>query len=137
MTDFTPVSGLLGGALIGASASLLLFSHGRVVGISGILAGLASRDFAWRMVFIVGMMIGALVIFPAGTNLPQLSDSSPLKLAVAGLLVGFGTRLGSGCTSGHGVCGLARFSVRSLAAVMVFMGAAGVTVLIIRHGFGV
>jgi hypothetical protein len=129
--------GILGGALIGLSATLLLWSIGRIAGISGIVNGLASAprsDRAWRAAFLVGLMAAGAVtmqFLPYAPARPQ-SASTPILL-LAGLLVGFGTRMGNGCTSGHGVCGLGRLSWRSLAAVMTFMLAAIATVFIIRH----
>ena len=140
ITDFTPISALAGGIMIGLSAVLLLLASGRIAGISGILGGvLAPRqgDVAWRILFIVGMLAGPLLYrLTAGTQ-PEvvISDSLPLLVA-AGLIVGFGTRLGSGCTSGHGVCGLARFSPRSLAATGIFFVVAVVTVFVARHIVG-
>ena len=132
--------GLAGGALIGAGAVLLLGSIGRIAGISGIASGAiegAAGDRAWRIAFLAGMMLaGALVLqfVPA----PPRSQTGPTALLlVAGFLVGFGTRLGNGCTSGHGVCGLARLSRRSLAAVMTFMGLAMATTFVMRHVIGV
>jgi len=141
MTDFTPGSALAGGLLIGASASLLLILNGRIAGISGIVAGLFQRDFRevrWRAAFVVGVVLAPLlyqVLF--GPLPPVIFDASSMGvITVAGLLVGFGTRLGSGCTSGHGVCGLSRASPRSLVATSVFMVTALVTVFITRHLIG-
>jgi uncharacterized protein len=132
------VSALLGGVLIGASASLLLWLDGRIAGVSGIVNGLlpATRDdTAWRVAFLAGLMgAGALTM-----HVLDQDAGSPARWPVvvaAGLLVGFGTRLGNGCTSGHGVCGLARLSVRSLVAVLCFMASAIVTVFVTRHVFG-
>lgn len=128
-----------GGALIGASAALLLLLNGRIAGVSGIAAGiftLSRTEGLWRMAFLVGLVLGPIVLrlmtgaWPAVT----LEASWPLLIA-GGLLVGFGTRLGAGCTSGHGVCGLARLSRRSLVAVAVFMAAAIITVFLVRHGW--
>ncbi len=147
MEHFTPFSALAGGALIGLSASLVMLFHGRVAGISGIFAGLFERRFAreaddggFRLYFIAGLLlagIAARVVCP--TTLPGLMmgghGQAPLSLGVggaAGLLVGFGTRLGSGCTSGHGVCGLSRLSVRSLVATLTFMATAMLTVAVVR-----
>ena len=128
--------GLFGGILIGLAAVLLLWSIGRIAGISGIASGAlegARGDRAWRIAFLAGMMIAgalALQFLPAPPR--ALTAPVPLLLA-AGFLVGFGTRLGNGCTSGHGVCGLGRLSRRSLAAVLVFMGCAAVTTFVVRH----
>ncbi|GAC1646272.1 MAG: YeeE/YedE family protein [Bradyrhizobium sp.] len=140
MTEFTPVSALAGGLLIGASASLLLILNGRIAGISGIVAGLFQRDFrevAWRAAFVVGVVLAPLLYQVVFGLLPPVTfDASMGVITVAGLLVGFGTRLGSGCTSGHGVCGLSRASPRSAVATAVFMVTALVTVFITRHLIG-
>ena len=123
--DFTPWRSLLGGALIGLSASLVLLLQGRVAGISGIIGGLlqpAQNEVGWRAAFVLGLLLaglGALGLSPALLS-AQGAPALPLVI-LAGLLVGFGTRLGNGCTSGHGVCGLSRGSPRSLASVLVFM----------------
>lgn len=131
---------LAGGALIGLSAALLVLADGRVAGISGIAAGLLGRpgeDTAWRLAFVAGLLIGPVPVAVLMGRAPQvrIEASYPLLL-LAGLLVGFGTRLGSGCTSGHGVCGLARLSPRSLAAVATFMASAAATVFLLRHAMG-
>lgn len=136
MNAFLPP--LAGGALIGASAALLLLANGRIAGISGILGGLlrpSVRDSAWRITFLIGLMGGPALFRLNAGHWPdvRISASWPILVA-AGLLVGFGTRLGSGCTSGHGVCGLARLSPRSFAAVATFMAAAILTVFLVRHG---
>lgn len=140
MTEFTPVSALAGGLLIGASASLLLILNGRIAGISGIVAGLFQRDLrevAWRAAFVVGVLLAPLLYaVPFGRLTTVTFDASTGVIIVAGLLVGFGTRLGSGCTSGHGVCGLSRASPRSLVATAVFMATAIVTVFVTRHLIG-
>ncbi len=129
---------LAGGALIGASAALLLLANGRIAGISGIAGGLLAppgRDTAWRAVFLAGLLAGpALFRLLSGYWPPVHLDQPWPLLALAGLLVGYGTRLGSGCTSGHGVCGLARLSPRSFVAVATFMSAATLTVFLVRHG---
>jgi uncharacterized membrane protein YedE/YeeE len=136
MANFTPWSALAGGALIGLAAVLLMLFHGRVAGISGIVGGLfAPRegDVAWRAAFLAGML-GAAALLGAAGLVPELRDRPGLAaIALAGLLVGFGTRLGSGCTSGHGVCGLARLSPRSLVATAVFMASAAAVVFVARH----
>ena len=135
-TDFTPVTALLGGAMIGLAAVLLLWLVGRVAGISGILnAAVEQRSGrGWRALFLLGLVAGAALWFAVGDAVPPPRSGFPLPwLVAAGLLVGFGTRLGSGCTSGHGVCGLARLSKRSLAAVLAFMGAGMATVFVLRH----
>ena len=136
---FTPYSALLGGALLGVSACLLLLALGRIAGISGIVAGLLAPvrgDRSWRLAFVLGLVAGCLLVRLGGSDAqPTLTASVP-ELVLAGLLVGFGTRLGNGCTSGHGVCGLARLSPRSLAATATFMAAGAVTVFVMRHGIG-
>ena len=131
MEHFTPVSAAIGGALIGLSAALLWLSVGRIAGISGIVGSLWSPrtgDVTWRVAFLIGL-IAAPLIYGWGTgSLPRISVSTPPLIVIAGgLLVGFGTRLGGGCTSGHGVCGLARLSPRSLMATALFMPTAVVT----------
>ncbi|MBB4041568.1 hypothetical protein GGR34_003245 [Microvirga flocculans] len=140
MEHFTPVSALVGGLMIGASAALLLLLTGRIAGISGILGGLVPptrNEAAWRLAFLVGMLIAPLAYAALGGALPSISiDASLPVLIVAGLLVGYGTRLGAGCTSGHGVCGIGRLSPRSIAATLVFMATAIVTVFVTRHVIG-
>ena len=131
------LSALVGGALIGLSATLLLWSIGRIAGISGIVNGLGTAprsDRAWRAAFLIGLMLAggiAMQLLPYAPAREQ-TGSTPILL-LAGLLVGFGTRMGSGCTSGHGVCGLGRLSWRSLAAVLTFMATAIATVFLMRH----
>lgn len=133
---FTPWSSLVGGILIGVATAIFLLFNGRIAGISGILGGLfrpAQGDTAWRIVFMVGLIVSPLV-FGLFQDLPAVQvDASTPMLIVAGLLVGVGTRYGSGCTSGHGVCGLSRRSPRSLVATAAFMLAGFVTVFIVRH----
>lgn len=140
MENFTPVSALVGGLLIGASAALFLVLNGRIAGISGILGGLLQprRDeLGWRIAFLAGLLAAPLVYAAAGGAVPSLSIDAPISLLIlAGLLVGFGTRLGSGCTSGHGVCGIGRGSPRSLVATAIFMATATVTVFVSRHVLG-
>ena len=140
MENFTPVSAAVGGLLIGLSAALLWVAKGRIAGISGILGGfgaLRSGDVAWRAAFLVGLMAAPLIYGAVGGGLPEPTQAaSPALLIVAGLLVGFGTRLGGGCTSGHGVCGLARLSPRSLTATGLFMASAAATVFFTRHLIG-
>ncbi len=131
---FSPV---LGGALIGVAATMLLACNGRIAGVSGIVNGIGSVDANerwWRILFLVGLMgAAAIMLHFIPSSLPQRSSFPPVALIVAGLLVGFGTRMGNGCTSGHGVCGLGRLSRRSVAAVLVFVAAAMATVLLTRH----
>ena len=135
MHDFTPVSALAGGSLIGLSASLLMLSHGRVAGISGIFSGVldpTSEDRSFRLYFIAGLILAGVVARVAYPSALPASTPSLLVGGLAGALVGFGTRLGSGCTSGHGVCGLSRLSKRSLAATLTFMATAMITVAVVR-----
>lgn len=130
--------GLVGGFLIGLSAVLLLALNGRIAGISGIVGGLVfdgkAGDRSWRGLFLLGLLAGAALAALLPIPAPAASTLHWLPLAGAGLLVGFGTRLGTGCTSGHGICGLARFSKRSFVAVFTFMGFGFLTVFVIRHG---
>lgn len=139
MENFTPVSGLIGGLLIGLASVLLLLFNGRVAGISGIVGGLVSPgprkagDTLWRAAFVVGLMAGGLGYASAAGGLSTEIGASLPVLVVAGLLVGFGTRLGSGCTSGHAISGIARLSKRSIAATATFMGVAVLTVSVARH----
>lgn len=138
MTAFTPWTALGGGLLIGLAAVLLLLLTGRIAGVSGIAAGLLTNaDRAWRLLFLVGLVAGAAGFVALGGPhaTPRQGTSVPL-LVVAGLLTGYGTSLAGGCTSGHGVCGLARLSLRSLVAVAVFLGTAIVTVYVWRHLLG-
>jgi uncharacterized protein len=140
MENFTPVSALLGGLLIGCAAALLWFMNGRIAGISGILGNLPGArggELLWRVAFLAGL-IGAPLIYSltAGGIAPVGVTASPALLVAGGLLVGFGTRLGSGCTSGHGVCGIARLSKRSMAATAAFMAGGIVVVFLLRHVVG-
>jgi uncharacterized membrane protein YedE/YeeE len=140
MANFTPLSAAIGGALIGLSAVLLMLLTGRIAGISGIFGGLLnpdSSDRGWRIAFLAGLILAPLLAGWIGYGMPtpQL-PSSWTVIAAAGLLVGFGSRLGGGCTSGHGICGVARLSVRSIAATAIFMLTAIATVAIFRHGLG-
>ena len=136
MGNFTPISSLIGGALIGLAAALLLMLNGRIAGVSGILGGLIERgatDRGERLAFIGGLL-GGPVLYALVLQRPAITlDASAITLIAAGLLVGYGTRLGGGCTSGHGVCGVARLSPRSLIATAVFMAAGIVTVYVMRH----
>ncbi len=139
MENFTPFSALLGGSLLGLSACLLMLSLGRIAGISGIVAGLlapAQDDRSWRLAFVLGLVAGCLFVRLVSVDAQPTITASVPELVLAGLLVGFGTRLGNGCTSGHGVCGLARLSPRSLAATATFMAAGAFTVFVLRHGIG-
>lgn len=137
-TDFTPVASLLGGALIGAAAVMLMATHGRIAGISGIAVRLlpphADHQFAGRLAFILGIVAAPLfVLLGSGTAPVPSIEAGPALLAFAGLLVGFGAVWGNGCTSGHGVCGLSRLSLRSLVATLTFMATAIATVFLTRH----
>ena len=140
MENFTPIAGLGGGLLIGAAASLFVVVYGRVLGISGILGGLfdgAGEEIFMRLALIAGIAISPLLLIWLGATLSDISVSASWPmLVVAGLLVGFGTRLGNGCTSGHGVCGLARLSRRSFVATVAFFVTASMTVYAVRHVFG-
>lgn len=135
-TVFTPWAGLAGGALIGLSAGLMLWLAGRVTGISGVAAGLMTRDrseLAWRGMFVAGMLAGALLFrLASGEPLPVHLQVGLPAMAAGGFLVGFGTRMGSGCTAGHGICGLARLSLRSLVATVTFFATAVATVHVVR-----
>ena len=135
-STFTPWSALAGGAIIGAATALFALVNGRISGISGIVGGLlrpSPTDVAWRLAFIAGL-IAAPAVFGAFTVLPGVAiDASYPLLVIAGVLVGVGTRYGAGCTSGHGVCGLARLSPRSLIATLAFMAAGFATVFAMRH----
>ena len=135
MENFSPIAGALGGALIGLSATVFYAGVGRIAGISGILAGLASADGRCvRALFLCGLLAGAAGVFHGFGQPPAITAQAGWPgLIVAGLLVGFGTRLGSGCTSGHGICGLARLSKRSMAATAIFFAVAVVTVYVMRH----
>lgn len=139
MENFTPLASTIGGALIGVAAVMLMAMNGRIAGISGIFSSaiFSGSDRWWRLLFVAGLVAGPLVYTLVMSEAPafQLDAGWPALIA-GGLLVGFGTRLGSGCTSGHGVCGLARFSVRSLVSVLLFMGAGIATVTIIRLTMG-
>ncbi len=139
-TEFTPLLSTLGGVLIGGSASLMLLLEGRVTGISGIVGGLfapKAGDVAWRVAFVVGMALAGVVAATyAPASMAAETNRGPALLIVAGLLVGVGTRIGSGCTSGHGVCGLSRLSPRSLASVMTFMGVGGVVAVVVGRLLG-
>jgi uncharacterized membrane protein YedE/YeeE len=139
MADFTPISAAIGGGLIGLSAALLMLLTGRIAGISGILGGclgFGTSDKGWRIAFVAGLILAPLIAGWIGYAMPspQMPASWPVIFA-AGLLVGFGTRLGGGCTSGHGICGVARLSVRSITATAIFMLTAIVVVALTRHVF--
>jgi len=135
MDNFTPVSALAGGVLIGAASVWLLVANGRIAGVSGILHGLFAQppaDRWWRAAFIAGLIVAGFAWHAFAGAAPR-ENTSFVWAAVAGALVGFGTRVGGGCTSGHGVCGLGRFSLRSLAAVMAFMATGMAATFVMRH----
>ncbi len=135
-TAFTPWSALLGGMLIGLAAAMFALLNGRIAGISGVLGGLLKPvrgDIAWRAAFVLGL-VGAPLVYALFAVLPAVQiEAGDGALIIAGLLVGVGTRYGSGCTSGHGVCGLSRMSPRSLVATVTFMAAGFATVFVLRH----
>lgn len=137
VTPFTPLASTLGGVLIGLSAVLVMALFGRIAGISGITTGalpMRRDDWDWRLAFVAGLIAAPLLVLAiTGTPIRQTVPTDLTAMAIAGLLVGFGTVMGSGCTSGHGVCGLARLSPRSLVAVLTFMTTAFLTVLVLRH----
>ena len=135
-THFTPWAALAGGVLLGLASALFVLLNGRILGISGIVGGLLrprAGDMGWRLAFVLGMLVApGLYWLVVGPTQPRIDATSEM-VVMAGLLVGVGTRYGSGCTSGHGVCGLSRMSPRSLVATLAFMGAGFVTVFLIRH----
>jgi uncharacterized protein len=137
--DFTPIASTLGGIILGLAAALLLVGNGRIAGVTGILGGLVEGEEGrgWRASFIVGMLVGGVgLLLWRPQSLPGSAIDSLSVLLVAGLLVGFGTRMANGCTSGHGICGLSRGSIRSLIATVTFMATAIATVALVRHGLG-
>jgi len=140
LDNFTPISALLGGALIGLSASLLLLLNGRMAGISGIMHNLfnSKEKSVWRGLFLIGLIVGAasFQLFTDGGL--ALRQGYPVwAIIIGGVLVGFGTRMGSGCTSGHGICGISNFSMRSITATITFMASGMITVYIFKHLLGV
>jgi uncharacterized protein len=140
MANFTPLSAAIGGALIGLSAVLLMLLTGRIAGISGIFGGLLNwrgEDKGWRTAFIAGLILAPIIAGAVGYGMaPPTLPANWVIITAAGLLVGFGTRLGGGCTSGHGICGIGRLSMRSIAATIVFMTTAVITVAITHHVLG-
>jgi uncharacterized membrane protein YedE/YeeE len=137
MENFTPFSATAGGVLIGVSVTLLLLFNGRIGGVSGIMNGVffaPENDRLWRLIFVFGLILGGFVfqLLVPDFNIPR-QNYPLLLLGLGGFLVGFGTRMGGGCTSGHGICGLANLSIRSLIATLTFMAAGMITVYIIRH----
>jgi uncharacterized protein len=140
-TEFTPWMSLGGGVLIGLAATLLMLVQGRIFGATGVLAGLVQptsrADFTWRAILLAGMVSGPLAVLALTGAMPTINvPVSNTMLIVGGLIVGIGGTFGSGCTSGHGVCGMARLSPRSLAATLTFMASTGVTVYVVRHAIG-
>lgn len=139
MEHFTPISGLIGGALIGLAAVLLMALNGRIAGISGIVDGVLSPskpDFSWKLAFAGGLVVSPL-LYSIFAGVPDIVyPHGAWWMAAGGLLVGFGTRLGNGCTSGHGVCGIARMSARSIAATATFMATAVATVFLLDRAWG-
>ena len=138
LQNFTPYASLIGGVMIGLAAVLLMLTHGRVMGVSGILGGLVmplgKGDMVWRVMFIIGMLAGPFVVIHLlGRPVEITSVAYGTALPVAGFIVGLGTAIGSGCTSGHGICGLARLSPRSMVAVGTFMATGLATVFLVRH----
>jgi uncharacterized membrane protein YedE/YeeE len=137
-TSFTPVASLLGGALIGASAVMLMALTGRIAGVSGIAAHLLppyqDREFAGRLAFVAGLVAAPVIVLLATARLPALTiEANAVTLVLAGFLTGFGSVWGNGCTSGHGVCGISRLSLRSLVATITFMATGFATVFVMRH----
>lgn len=138
MENFTPWTSLAGGALLGLSAALLMLFSGKIAGISGVIAGVLTpkkNESSWRAAFLVGMILSLVIVMPFGFSLPDISGENILLVSLAGILVGFGTRLGNGCTSGHGIIGLGRLSKRSIYATSSFMLSA-IVVVFIRSLFG-
>jgi uncharacterized membrane protein YedE/YeeE len=140
MANFTPLSAAIGGLLIGASAVMLMMLTGRIAGISGIFSGLLNlrgEDKGWRIAFVAGLILAPIVAGRVGYGMASpVLTSNWVLIVMAGLLVGFGTRLGGGCTSGHGICGIGLLSTRSIAATIVFMTTAVITVAVTHHVLG-
>lgn len=140
-TDFTPIAALAGGALIGLASAALMAVHGRIAGVTGILGGLLptmiERDWGWRLAFILGLIAAPVAMALVTGEMPQIGvPVSTAALVVGGFIVGIGVTLGSGCTSGHGVCGMSRLSGRSIAATLTFMATTAFTVFVVRHVVG-
>lgn len=139
ITEFTPYMSLGGGILIGLAATLLMVFNGRIAGMTGILGGIlppVSSDWPWRAAFLAGAIIAPMIYVMSGNTIGFSVPISTGALVIGGLIVGVGVMFGSGCTSGHGVCGMARLSPRSIAATLVFMVSTGITVFVVRHIFG-
>ncbi|MGL4405639.1 MAG: YeeE/YedE family protein [Notoacmeibacter sp.] len=135
-TEFTPFASLLGGIMIGLAATLLMAFHGRIMGMTGILSGVLppfASDWLWRAAFLAGASFAPVGLILGGYQIPFFSPAATQPLVIGGLIVGFGVKLGSGCTSGHGICGIARLSPRSIVATCVFMVSTAATVYAIRH----
>ncbi|ADZ72680.1 YeeE/YedE family protein [Polymorphum gilvum] len=140
-TDFTPIAALAGGALIGLASAVLMAVHGRIAGVTGILGGLLptmrERDWGWRAAFILGLIAAPVAMALVTGEMPQIGvPVSTAALVIGGFIVGVGVTLGSGCTSGHGVCGMSRLSGRSIAATLTFMATTALTVFVVRHVVG-
>ena len=140
-TMFTPIASFGGGLLIGLGAVLLMLGLGRIMGATGIMSGLVfaenTPEFSWRLALAAGMIVAPGLIYAVSGTMPAIDvPISPLMIVIGGVIVGLGASLGSGCTSGHGVCGLSRLSIRSVVAVPTFMATAAITVFVIRHMFG-
>ncbi|SDU44052.1 YeeE/YedE family protein [Stappia sp. ES.058] len=140
MSEFTPVLSAAGGILIGLASVMLMAALGRIAGISGMVGSLlppADADWGWRLAFLTGMIAAPAVLFAATGHMPAIEvPPSTTMLVIGGILVGIGVSYGSGCTSGHGVCGMARLSGRSIAATLTFMLTTGLTVYVVRHVVG-
>ncbi|WP_137151881.1 YeeE/YedE family protein [Devosia sp. FKR38] len=140
MTEFTPVLSLTGGALIGLAAVLLMATHGRIAGMTGILTGLmppVSADWAWRAAFVAGAIVAPILVLQLTDTVIAFDSPVPMPwVMISGLIVGVGVYFGSGCTSGHGVCGMARLSPRSIVATLTFLSTAIITVFLVRHVLG-
>lgn len=133
--NFTPLASLIGGIMVGAAALLLMFMHGRIMGVSGIAGQLvrdpSSKDTGWRLAFVIGLLVGPIIVQALSGPIEAIFVADGLVLAAAGLIVGIGTAIGSGCTSGHGICGISRFSMRSITATCVFVAFGMATVFIV------
>ena len=136
---FTPITALIGGIFLGLATTSFMLISGRILGISGILGGLLKKetfehhDTNWRVRFVLGLLLAPLIYYSVTSDIPPTIESSYFTIIIAGLFVGVGTKIGSGCTSGHGICGLSRLSPRSLVATMIFMGFGILTVFVTRH----